>query len=354
MTEASGWPSRQEQHPDSRLLHAAMGYRKAFEVTPMTWQYHPRMMVPLVFIGTWATLITCIPSSVYPVVVSDLLLSVLGQTSRDLARHIWIHVKERHETNPEHSKAELIGKVTAPNLILASAVALKHRLRFEPYAQHEHLEPLGPKQAGSGEASTLQRPLPRQIPRKLIKRSKKNMGNLPLENRTCMSAYLDAVSKIGQFSNGIQQSMDMANLALNEVLAGTERVLNTPLPIAYSIAISEIPWVYVIMLPFQLWAQLDWVTTPGTMFGAYIILGIAAIGREIENPFDRAEIDFPLDKFCQGLQDAINVIAARVSPRMEHFVVTQENTVMFERGYGSLAAKCMEGIRAGLRAGTNL
>lgn len=138
------------------------------------------------------------------------------------------------------------------------------------------------------------------------------------------------------------------------MLAGTERVLNTPLPVAYSIAISQITWVYVMMLPFQLWHALQWITIPGTIVGAYIILGIAAIGREIENPFGRDENDLPLDKFCQGLEDEINVIAATAPPKPEEFILTDDNTIMFDSSYSALAAKSTEDIRAGLRARTNI
>jgi len=52
---------------------------------------------------------------------------------------------------------------------------------------------------------------------------------------------------------------------LNEVLTGTERVLDTPLPIAYTIAISQIAWIYVLVLPFQLYTTLQWVTIPGSI-----------------------------------------------------------------------------------------
>lgn len=52
---------------------------------------------------------------------------------------------------------------------------------------------------------------------------------------------------------------------MNDVLAGTERVLSTPLPLAYRIAISQITWVYVLMLPFQLYDELGWITIPGTI-----------------------------------------------------------------------------------------
>ena len=55
----------------------------------------------------------------------------------------------------------------------------------------------------------------------------------------------------------------------------------------YSISISQITWAYVLALPFQLAGPLGWVTIPGTILGGYIILGLAAIGRELENPFGK-------------------------------------------------------------------
>ncbi|KAI4173423.1 MAG: hypothetical protein LQ343_002956 [Gyalolechia ehrenbergii] len=361
----------------------------------------PRMIIPLSFVGAWATLITCISHWVHPLVVSSLLLTVLGfvvglgisfrtssayeryvdgrkywaqlsQASRDLARHIWIHVEERHEQGLDLGKRDLLGKVTALNLIVAFAVALKHRLRFEPYAQYDDLEHLvshlstfageafdpdtsvpQPKSSWKRGGEYLGLTVAQSNPRKMIKRSKRNLGNLPLEVLIYVSAYVESVIRSGQFTNGTEQAMVMNSLnSLNEVLAGTERVLNTPLPVAYSIAISQITWVYVMMLPFQLWDALRWITIPGTIVGAYIILGIAAIGREIENPFGRDENDLPLDKFCQGLEDEINVIAAKAPPKPEEFVMNDDNAIMFDNSYSTLAAQSIEDIRAGLRART--
>lgn len=68
---------------------------------------------------------------------------------------------------------------------------------------------------------------------------------------------------------------------MNDVLKGTGRILNTPLPIAYSIAISQITWVYTLLLPFQLYKLLGWIKIPASIFAAYIVLGIALIGHKI-------------------------------------------------------------------------
>lgn len=365
----------------------------------------PRMIVPLVFVAIWSTIITCISQFWYELVVSNLLLTVLGfvvglgisfrtssayeryvegrkywaqliQTSRDLARHIWIHAEERHDKSPEEGKADLLAKLTALNLINAFAVSLQHRLRFEPYANYDDLEPLvrnlSTFAGAASDAQCLEEPDPtffkaigsylglefvESNPRKHIKRADKDgkkLGNLPLEVLHYLSAYVESIIANKTLENGVHQGMIMANLAsLNEVLAGTERVVNTPLPVAYSIAISQITWTYVIALPFQLWDSLRWVTIPGTVVGAYIILGIAAIGREIEDPFGYDENDLPLERYCQQIEDEINVIASKERPKPSDFIATEENRLLYSLSYGAWNAKSTDDIRATLKAKAN-
>jgi putative membrane protein len=52
---------------------------------------------------------------------------------------------------------------------------------------------------------------------------------------------------------------------MNDVYATTDRILNTPLPLAYAIAISQLTWVYILILPFQLYNTLGLVAIPGTL-----------------------------------------------------------------------------------------
>ena len=60
--------------------------------------------------------------------------------SQNLARLIWIHVDERHEQDAITGKNDLLGKISCLNLISAYAVAVKHKLRFEPGMYYEDLE----------------------------------------------------------------------------------------------------------------------------------------------------------------------------------------------------------------------
>ena len=250
----------------------------------------PRLIVPLLLVALWSTLITCISQFVHPLVVSSLLLTVLGfvvalgisfrtssayeryvegrrywaqlqQTSRDLARHIWMHIDERHDDSADLGKSDLLAKLTALNLIVAFSLALKHKLRFEPYTVYEnddldklvaHLstyagDATDPNVDTTGDKSKRKRigewlglEFAGSNPRKLLKRHRGNLGNLPFEILTYLSAYVEDCVKQKTLRLSAPEGMIMAELSsLNEVLAGTERVLNTPLPVAYSIAISQ-------------------------------------------------------------------------------------------------------------------
>ncbi|KAK5210057.1 hypothetical protein LTR41_004689 [Exophiala xenobiotica] len=361
----------------------------------------PKMIFPLAIVAGWATAITCISKFVHELGINSVLLTITGfvvslalsfrsttayerwsegrkywaqliVTSRNLARLMWIHTKERHDVSEERGKADLLGKLTALNLLNAFAVALKHRLRFEPSVEYPDLQPLIANihtLAGEADQTKLQ---PRKAtswktageylgisfaesnPRKLIKRSPDNLGNLPLEILTYLSAYMDEIMTNGQLSLPIHQAHVMNNItALAEVLTGTERVLNTPVPIAYSISISQITWVYILTLPFQLYNTLGWVTIFGTVLAAYIILGLAAIGYEIENPFGHDVNDLPLDAYCRELAGDIDVLTSMPAPTAENFIATAENKVLFPlsmSNYDSWKSRSITDIRKALRS----
>lgn len=98
-----------------------------------------------------------------------------------------------------------------------------------------------------------------------------------------MNAYIQTIVDNGTFPLASTQSKAIHNIEnLDDILVTADRILNTPLPIAYTIAISQITWIYVITLPVQLVKQLGWINVPVVLISAYIILGFAAIGNEIE------------------------------------------------------------------------
>ncbi|OSS52328.1 hypothetical protein B5807_02361 [Epicoccum nigrum] len=358
----------------------------------------PEMVLPLLFVAGWSSMITLISKFVHDLSVNQLLLTVLGFVvglalsfrsstayeryndgrkywaqltfaSQNLARLIWIHVDERHDQNAELGKQDLLAKINCLNMIAAYAVALKHKLRFEPYVHYDDLRHLvghvdtfardadqpdiKRKQSAFKTAGQfLGLPMAESNPRKLLKRSRVPLGNLPLELLSHLSAYMKTLYDNGTFKVSIYQTQSLNALTtFNDVLVGTDRILNTPLPIAYSIAISQITWVYILLLPFQLYKLLGYITIPASVFAAYIILGIALIGREIENPFGDDVNDLPLDAFCEQIRKDVDIIMSRPAPSVEEVVMHPDNMLLYplsEMGSDGWAAKSIDEIRDAL------
>ncbi|PGH23381.1 hypothetical protein AJ80_02491 [Polytolypa hystricis UAMH7299] len=360
----------------------------------------PRMIVPMLFMACWSTLIAVVSDKVRPLGISSILLTVLGfvvglalslrsstayeryaegrkywaalmQASRTIARIIWIHTLEREG---EEGKDDLLAKLSGINLIVAFSVALKHKLRFEPDFAYEdlagligHLDTFAKAAHGDPAVSTTPKPgtlkavgsylgLPFAMsnPRKAIKRSRKPLGNLPLEILSYLSSYIDTIITNGTLVHPVYQSQAGAALvALDDVMTGTERVLNTPLPLAYTILISQISWIYVMILPFQLVADLGYISIPGALVGTYIIHGLAAICAEIENPFGNDVNDLPLAVFCAQIAADLDIITSTPPPQPDNFMKTEANKVLFplsRSGANIWKARSVEDIRAALKA----
>ena len=84
-----------------------------------------------------------------------------------------------------------------------------------------------------------------------------------------------------------------------------------------------------------------------------IILGLAAIGYEIENPFGDDVNDLPLDSFCRELASDIDVLTSMPIPTTQDFVSVVENKVLYPLSMSDYEAwndRSLPEIRAALRA----
>jgi putative membrane protein len=129
-----------------------------------------------------------------------------------------------------------------------------------------------------------------------------NMNNPPLEiafwigdylqrqhSRNCLNAY-QLIS--------IQELLN--NLVDN--LGACERILKTPMPLAYSIHLKQLLLLYCLLLPFQMVQSLEWWTGAVVALVSFTLFGIEAIGLEIENPFGYDANDLPLDAICHAMK----------------------------------------------------
>jgi putative membrane protein len=70
-----------------------------------------------------------------------------------------------------------------------------------------------------------------------------------------------------------------------DCLTGFERILRTPIPLAYSVHLHHSIWLYLLALPYQLVKENGWWTVAIVVLSSFALLGILGIGWEIENPF---------------------------------------------------------------------
>lgn len=195
---------------------------------------------------------------------------------RLLSRQLWVAI-------PVTSKQELEEKYSAIELLLAFFVASKLHLRHEP-ADESLASLVSPQQYAE-----LQQ-----------------ISNMPLKIAEWLGSYVEDV-------HDRQQITDTQLLAYNDLIDRTvgamgscERILNTPMPLAYSIHLNHLLFLYCFAVPFQLVQDLGWWTIPASGIISFALLGIEAIGIEIENPFGYDVNDIPLDKLTQALMDEVD------------------------------------------------
>ncbi|MDX2229635.1 MAG: bestrophin family ion channel [Leptolyngbyaceae cyanobacterium bins.349] len=209
-------------------------------------------------------------------------------TTRNLARQIWIVI-------PAGTVEAREGKVRILRSLVAFAVATKLHLRSEPL--NDELAGLLP-------------------PEKFDKL--KGMNHPPLEIAFWIGDYLQ--NQYRQKKIDSYQLTAVQNLlnGLVDALGACERILKTPMPLAYSIHLKQLLLLYCLSLPFQMVGNLGWWTGPIVALISFTLFGIEEIGIEIENPFGRDPNDLPLDAICDTMLRNINDLMT-LSPCMEMY-----------------------------------
>ena len=197
-------------------------------------------------------------------------------TIRNLARQIWVSIDEKEPEDKDH-------KIEALNLLVAFGIATKLHLRSEPI--NSDLEALMPDS--------------KYITLKII-------NNPPLEIAFWISDYLQQQYHRNCINSYQLTSMQELLNILVDNLGSCERILRTPMPLAYAIHLKQLLLLYCFLLPFQIVQSLDWWTGLISALVIFTLLGIEAIGLEIENPFGYDENDLPLDAICTTMKRNID------------------------------------------------
>ncbi|CAG8627554.1 9043_t:CDS:2 [Dentiscutata heterogama] len=249
---------------------------------------------------------------------------------RGLVRHFCINIDSKNNDG-------LLEQKTAIDLLIGFVFSTKHYLREEG-TECDDLKPF----ISSISIDTPNFvPLTKQVAKVIEKerKGKHNLGskafkwvkrkfkskkqkpknyNLPLAISLYLTSYVDK-----QFNNNIidQPTANLLYINLNtliDCLSGFERILNTPIPLAYAIHLSHTVWIYCVSLPFQLVSTMHYVTIPVVLIVSFILFGIEKIGEEIEDPFGYDDNDLNLDHICNVIKEEIqeNKIRKRVENQL--------------------------------------
>ena len=195
----------------------------------------------------------------------------LVNTVRNLARQIWVVI-------PAENEPEKQVKIAALRLIVAFAVATKLHLRSTSV---------------NAEIAALMAPERYEI--------LKTMNNPPLEIAFWLSDFLQDYYRRDRLNVYQLNSMQSLINQLVDLLGGCERILKTPIPLAYAIHLKQLLLLYCFSLPFQLVDNSGWWTAPLVTLISFTLFGIEEIGIEIENPFGHDSNDLPLDAICNTM-----------------------------------------------------
>lgn len=211
---------------------------------------------------------------------------------RNLARQIWVSVEEREPKDKE-------GKIAALHLLVAFAMATKLHLRGE--------------QINSELAGLISQYHYQKL---------KLMNNPPLEIAFWIEDYLQKQYERNCLNIYQLNSLkDLLNI-LVDCLGGCERILKTPIPLAYAIHLKQLLLLYCLSLPFQMVEQAGWSTGFIVALISFTLLGIEEIGIEIENPFGNDPNDLPLDGICANIQRNIEDLIT-LAPSVRDWKTTQ-------------------------------
>lgn len=208
---------------------------------------------------------------------------------RNLARQVWCFVDESQPGSREEKQAVL-------RLLVAFAVAMKLHLRGE--AINSEVEELI---SHSG----------------YIKLEGKT--NMPLEIAFWIGDYLKQQQQKKCLDSYQVMTMNQHLNSMIEALTGCERILRTPIPLAYAIHLKQLLLIYCLGLPFQMVKELSWWMVPVVAILSFALFGIEEIGIEIENPFGYDENDLPIDQICATMRQNIEDLM-RLSPQEDQII----------------------------------
>ncbi|KAF9580631.1 hypothetical protein BGW38_002649, partial [Lunasporangiospora selenospora] len=212
-------------------------------------------------------------------------------------------------------------KILVIKLLLAYAVSVKHHLRqefgiryydleyllpegFVPCAATEHVEIKLMHDKATGDRHRHYS----QEPWTIRAGNEDGQMSLPLELAYALTLWVLGESRGGRIEGVLVGTMLSSINSMVDIFTNMERIVFTPIPLAYSIHLRQVVYLYCLALPFTFIDSLKWGTIPLMALVSFTLFGMEGIGREIENPFGKDSNDLHMDEFCQDLKRELDYI----------------------------------------------
>jgi len=192
--------------------------------------------------------------------------------SRDLARQTML-LAERSDIAPD----------TRPRLVHLNIVFVDELVRHLRY--HDHINKTAEATLSPEE-------------RQLLSKTR----NAPDYILQLMGETFAQLRCAGKISDVEFQLFDRTLAELNGVLAGCERLRNTPVPFGYTLLLHRTAYLFCFMLPFGLADVLGALTPVAAGVVAYTFFGLDALGDELEAPFGILPNDLPIAAIAKSIE----------------------------------------------------
>ncbi|KAG0050401.1 hypothetical protein BGZ83_004825 [Gryganskiella cystojenkinii] len=237
------------------------------------------------------------------------LIDIESSSTTHTAQHSHHHVQNAESHDDDYEKIIVI------KLLLAYAVSVKHHLRQEFGVRYYDLEGLLPEGYEPCAATD-------HVEIKLIE--DKSLGDryrhyshepwtiesgnehgqmsLPLEIAHGLSLWVIGENRASRIEPALVGNLLGSINTMVDIFTNMERIVFTPIPMAYSIHLRQVVYLYCLAIPFTFLTALGWLTIPLMCLVSFTLFGMEAIATEIQNPFGKDANDLHMDEFCQDLK----------------------------------------------------
>ncbi|KAF3933869.1 hypothetical protein ABW19_dt0202439 [Dactylella cylindrospora] len=137
--------------------------------------------------------------------------------------------------------------------------------------------------------------------------------NLPLEILSFLGSYADSLNCERKMEAGLCLAFHDELRILNDVLGRCERLTEDSMPLSYMVIISQIKWLFLLLLPFQLLQAMSWITIPAVLITAFTLLSLSSASTTLSHPFSPSTSSpntIPLDNICANLSIELDTICS--------------------------------------------